>query len=116
PLVEGAGLVDALVALEADELAVRRGRDGSRESGLADARGPLDEQRLAELVGEVDRRRDRVGGEVAVGREPLADVVDGGEAGGVRHARQSAGPLHDVTRGYDDTLAQVHHAHPGTPA
>ena len=87
PLVEGARLVDALVALQAHELAVRRCRHGGGQRGLADTGRPLDEQRFAELVGEVDGRRDLVGGEVAVLGQARRDVVDRGEAGGVRHAR-----------------------------
>ena len=40
PLVEGLGLVEALVALEADQGAARRAREGLGQLGLADPAGP----------------------------------------------------------------------------
>ena len=57
PLVQRAGLVDALVALQPDQPGVRRRRDRLGQLGLADPGRALDEQRLAEAVGEEDRRR-----------------------------------------------------------
>src|SRR5690606_4443615 len=65
PLIEGAGLVDALVALEPDEPGTSGPRDGLGELGLADSRRALDEERLAEPLGEEDGRGDGVAGEVA---------------------------------------------------
>ena len=81
PLVQRARLVEALVALQADER--RAGRLGDRlgQLGLADAGRALDEQRLAEPVGEEDGRRDGVVGEVAGGGQPLGDVGRTGELG-----------------------------------
>ena len=71
PLVKRLGLVEALVALEADQLAAGRARDRLRELGLADPRRALDEDRLSELLGEVgDERRGLV-------RE-VADRLQGG--------------------------------------
>ena len=54
PLVEGFGLVEALVALQADEPGT--GQLGHRlgELRLAGARRPLDQHRFAQPVGQVD--------------------------------------------------------------
>ena len=79
PLVQRAGLVDALVALQPDQPGVRRRGDGLGQLGLADAGGALDQQRLAEAVGEEDRGRDGGGREVADVGEPVRHVVDGAE-------------------------------------
>jgi hypothetical protein len=86
PLVERARLVEPLVALQPDELGTNRGGDRLRELGLADACGPLDEQRLAEAVRQEDRRRDGVVGQVAGGAEARLDVGDVGELG-LQHGR-----------------------------
>ena len=48
PLVQRLRLVEPLVALQADQLGVDRGRHRLRELGLADAGRPLDEDRLAD--------------------------------------------------------------------
>ena len=77
----GARLVDALVALQAHEPCPGRRRDGLGQLGLADTGRSLDEQGLAEPVGEEDGRGDGVGGEVPGRGEPAAHVVDGVEAG-----------------------------------
>ena len=79
PLVERAGLVDALVALQAHQAAARRLGHRARQLRLAHARGALDEQRLAQAVGEEDGGRDGRGGDVADVGEPGGDVVDGVE-------------------------------------
>jgi hypothetical protein len=75
PVVEGVVDVDALVALQADE--PRAGGGGQRlgDLGLADARLALDQQRLAQLGGEEDGRRQRTVGEIALLGERLADRV-----------------------------------------
>ena len=58
PLVQRLGLVEPLVALQAHELAVEVPRQRLGQLGLADARGPLDQHRLAEPGGqERDQRR-----------------------------------------------------------
>ena len=85
PLIEGAGLVDALIALQPHEVGVCARRAGQcrrhrlRQLGLADAGRPLDEQGLAEGISEEDGRRDGVAREVAGLGEAVADVVDGFE-------------------------------------
>ena len=56
PLVQRLRLVEALVALQADQLAAGGPRERLRELGLADPGGALDEDRLAEPLGEVARR------------------------------------------------------------
>lgn len=84
PLVQRAGLVDALVALEPDEPGVRHLGDGLGQLGLADPGGPLDQERLAEPVGEEDGGGDGPRRQVAGGGEPLGDVVHGAEESG-RH-------------------------------
>src|SRR5699024_2226440 len=76
PLVQGTGLVDALVALQSDEFGLGGGGDGLGELGLADARRALDEQRLAQPVGEVDDGGCGTVGEVALSAERLDHVVD----------------------------------------
>src|SRR5581483_3145014 len=75
PLVEGLRLVEALVALEANQLVAERAGQHLRELRLADAGGSLDEDRLPHLRREVDDRPDRVARDVLSGREPLDDVV-----------------------------------------
>jgi hypothetical protein len=63
------------VTLQADE--PRAGGGGQRlgDLGLANARLALDQQRLAQLGGEEDRRAQGAIGEVALLRERLADRV-----------------------------------------
>ena len=62
PLVERLGVVQALVALEADQSRADRVGDGARERGLAGAGRALDEDRLGEAVGEEADRGDGVVG------------------------------------------------------
>ena len=64
PLVERLGLVEALVALEADEAGAGHLGDRLGQLGLARAGRALDEDRLAEPVGEVDDPGDALVGEV----------------------------------------------------
>ena len=81
PLVERLGLVQALVALQADQLAPERGGQHLGELGLADAGGPFHQDRLLELAGEVDDSADRPVGDVVLRREAGDDVVDAVEHG-----------------------------------
>ena len=83
PLVERAGLVDPLVALQPDQPGAGRRRHRLGQLGLADPGRPLDQQRLAQPVGQEDGRRGRVVGEVAGGAEPLADLGRRREEGGL---------------------------------
>jgi hypothetical protein len=75
PVVERVVEVDPLVTLQADEPGADRAGQRLGDLGLADARLPLDEQRLAELGGEEDGRGQRPVGEVALASERLADRV-----------------------------------------
>ena len=65
PLVKGLGLVEALVALEADQLTAGRAGDRLGELGLADPCGTLYQDRLTQLLGEVGDQRRGLVGEVA---------------------------------------------------
>ena len=65
PLVHRLRLVEPLVALQAHQLAAGRARERLRQLGLADPRRALDQDRLAELLGEVGDQRRRLVGEVA---------------------------------------------------
>jgi hypothetical protein len=75
PVVERVVEVDPLVALQADEPRADRAGQRLGDLRLADPRLALDEQRLAELGGEEDRRGERPVGEVALASERLADRV-----------------------------------------
>ena len=70
PLVEGGVLVEALVALQADQLGAMERGERLCHLGLADAGLALEEQRPLQEIHEPQRRR-----QVAVG-----DVADLGEA------------------------------------
>ncbi len=79
PLVERAGLVDALVALQAHQTGAGGLRDGTGQLGLADACGTFHQQRLAQPVGK-EYRCGRCGvGQVAGFRQTSRDIVDVGE-------------------------------------
>ena len=79
PLVERAGLVDALVALQPHQARAGGLRDGARQLGLADAGGAFHQQWLAQPVGE-EHRCGRCGvGQVAGFRQTSRDIVDVGE-------------------------------------
>src|SRR3546814_9909812 len=75
-LVQRLGLVQAFVALHADQRQVEIFGRGVGEFGLADARRAFDQDGLAELAGDVDRRRDRPGADIAVLGEALLDLLD----------------------------------------
>ena len=79
PLVERPGLVDALVALQPDHARAGGRGDGLGQLGLADSGGALDEQRLAQPVGQVDRGRDRGRGQVPDAGQPLGHLGDRAE-------------------------------------
>src|SRR5690606_30724350 len=84
PLVQGLRLVEALVALQADEAAAGRARERLRELRLADAGRALDEHGLAELRREEGDERGRLAGEVAGVLQRLARRLEAVEP--VRHA------------------------------
>ena len=79
PLVEGLGLVETLVALQADEPAA--GQPGHRlgQLGLAGPGRALHQDRLGQAVGQVDDARDPVVGQVVDPGQSRAHRVDGVE-------------------------------------
>ena len=76
PLVERLGLVEALVALQADEAGAGHLGDGLGELGLAGAGRALDEDRLAQPVGEEHDAGDALVGEVVDLLQSVADLLD----------------------------------------
>src|SRR5205085_3049452 len=79
PLVDGLRLVEALVALQADEARAGRGRGRLGELRLADACRPFDEHRLAEPVGKEDDARDVGVGQIVDCAQSLRRTLDGVE-------------------------------------
>ncbi len=75
PLVERTALVEALVALEADQAGAGHLGDRLRELRLARAGRTLDEDRLAQPVGEERDAGDAVVGQVVDALEALADLL-----------------------------------------
>jgi hypothetical protein len=73
PLVQRLGLVEALVALQPDQAGAVHLRHRLGQLGLAGAGGALDEDRLAEPVGEVDDAGDTFVGEVVHTAQAVAD-------------------------------------------
>ena len=68
PLVERLGLVEALVALQADQAGAGDRGDRLGQLGLADTGRPLDQHRLLEPVGEEHDAGDGGVGEVVDAR------------------------------------------------
>ena len=91
PLVEGLGLVEALVALQADQAGA--GHLGHRlgQLGLAGAGRALDQDRLAQPLGQVDHAGDALVGQVADLSQAFPDGGGGLEAGGCGVAHRSGG-------------------------
>ena len=81
PLVQRLRLVEALVALQAHELAPEVRRERLRQLGLADAGGTLDEHRLAELRRQVGDERGRLARQVADRAQARRDVLHRGRCG-----------------------------------
>src|SRR5207302_516743 len=76
PLVDSLGDVDALVALEAQQLTAGPTREDLGHLGLADTGLALQQQWPVQLQREEDRRRQPLVGEIAVLREGAGDLVD----------------------------------------
>jgi hypothetical protein len=76
PLVQRLRLVEALVALEPDQLALRGARDRLGELRLADPRGALHEHGLAEPPRQERHERGRLVGQIADLAEALVRVLD----------------------------------------
>ena len=77
PLVDGLGGVDALIALEAEQLASRPPGEDLGDLGLADAGLAFEEERAAEPQGQEDGSGEALVGQVLVAGEGLADLLDG---------------------------------------
>ena len=91
PLVERLGLVEPLVALEPDEAGAGQVGHRLRQLRLARAGRPLDEDRLAQPVGQVDDAADRVVGQVAHLGQADPHRIEGLEARGARSRAAPAG-------------------------
>ena len=77
PLVDGLGHVDALVALQPQQLAARPGGQHLGHLGLAHPGLALEQQRAVQGQGQEDRRGQALVGQVAVGGEGAGDLLDG---------------------------------------
>ncbi len=75
PVVHGLGHVDALVALQPDQLTAGRDRQRLGQLGLADAGFALEQQRSVQRHRQEHRRRDPLVGQVSVPRECTGDGV-----------------------------------------
>jgi hypothetical protein len=64
--------------LQADHLQPAPRRDRLRQLGLADAGGTLDQDRLFDLLGEIDRGRDLPARDIALRGEAGFDGLDRG--------------------------------------
>ncbi len=91
PLVERAGLVDALITLQPYQAGAGGLCDRARQLRLADARGAFDQQRLAQPVGEEDRCGRCGIGQIAGLGKPPRDIVDVGE-----QRRRACGDAHVI--------------------
>src|SRR5262249_48542809 len=78
-LIDRHGLVDALIALQPDELGIQRGGERARDLGLAYARLALQEQWLVALEREERGRRQPTIGNVALRGERGLDLLHGVE-------------------------------------
>ena len=76
PLVDGLRRVDALVALQPDQLAAGPPREHLGDLGLADAGLAFEQQRPLEAQREEDRGREALVGEVLVVGQSLGDLGD----------------------------------------
>ena len=89
PLEQRLGLVEPLVALEADQAGAGHLGHGLGQLRLAGAGRTLDEDRLAEPIGQVHDPGDALVGEVVDLAEALPDLGDGLEAIGLIGHRRS---------------------------
>src|SRR3954447_6138074 len=85
PLVEGLGLVETLVALEADQAPLGGARHGLGELGLAHSGRALHQHGLAQLAGEEGDERGGLVGEVADFPQSVAGLFDRPELAAGRH-------------------------------
>ena len=75
PLVERGVLVEALVALQADQLGLVHGGERLGDLGLADAGLALEQQRPLEEIHQPERGREIAVGDIADGGEAVGDLV-----------------------------------------
>jgi len=81
PLIQRLGLVEPLIALQADQLLAAPGGDRLGKLGLADAGGALDQDRLLDLLAEIDRGRDLPACDIACAARPLSTASIEPQAG-----------------------------------
>jgi hypothetical protein len=81
PLVDRGGDVEALIALQADQLAAEDAREDLGDLGLADARLAFEEQRPAHPQGEEQNGREVAPGDVVGTGQEVDRVVDRGGQG-----------------------------------
>ena len=86
PLVEGLPGVDALVALQADQLGAQHPGERPADLGLADARLTLEQQRPAHREGEVEGHGEAAVGQVRLGAKRGLEVVRAPECDRFTHA------------------------------
>src|SRR3954468_792622 len=120
PLVQGAGGVEAFVALEPDEVGGEDRRERLGDLGLAAPRRPLDEEGLLQDLGQMERGGNGGVGHVRFAGELLEDVRDGFDHGGRIEARDYAGrqtaygthvvgtPPVSASRGAESAFAPAH--------
>ena len=78
PLVQRLGLVEPLVALQADHLQPAPCRDRLRKLGLADAGRAFDQDRLLDLLRQIDRGRDLPARDIALRGKAAFHCLDRG--------------------------------------
>ena len=81
PLVQGLAVVQAFITLQADEGKVERTCQRHGQVGFANARGAFNQHRLAQVVGEVDRRGNLPRGNVARTCQQGGGGFDAGQSG-----------------------------------
>ena len=81
PLVQGFALVEAFVALQTDEASTSELGDALGELGLAGTGRTLDEDGLAEAIGEVGDAGDAIVGQVVDAAQAATDLLDALETG-----------------------------------
>jgi hypothetical protein len=91
PLVGGAGEVQALVALQADQRPAQHGGQRLRDLGLAGAGLAFQEQRALQLQRQEHRGGERALGHVVQREQVRRGVVDARGQGGVGHGAQARG-------------------------
>src|SRR6185437_33505 len=77
PLIERSGFVEALIALQPDHFQPAPRRDRLGELGFTDARRAFDQDRLFDLLREVDRGRDLAARNIALRGEAVFDSFNG---------------------------------------